>query len=117
MLHGSKPLPTPHKVMLPDLLSGAEDGPWVALIGIVHSVELDEMHVVLTVATADGTVTATTDKEEGANYAALVDSEIVIRGVAAPLVNSRRQMTGARLLLPGLKTISVTAPAPSDAFL
>ena len=82
-----------------------------------RSVELDGMHVVLTVATADGTITAITDKEEGANYSALVDSEIVISGVAAPLVNLRRQMTGARLLFPGMKTITVTEPAPPDPFL
>jgi diguanylate cyclase (GGDEF)-like protein len=75
------------------------------------------MHVVLTVATADGTVTATTDKEDGTNYSALVDSEIVIRGVAAPLVNSRRQLTGIRLLFPGMKTVTITEPAPSDPFL
>ena len=117
ILPGTKSLPAARAVALAQLLNGSEDCQWVALRGIVRSVELDGMHVVLTVATADGTITATTDKEEGANYSALVDSEIVISGVAAPLVNLRRQMTGARLLFPGMKTITVTEPAPPDPFL
>jgi len=94
ILPGTKSLPAARAIALAQLLNGSEDGQWVALRGIVRSVELDGMHVVLTVATADGTITAATDKEEGANYSALVDSEIVISGVAAPLVNLRRQMTG-----------------------
>jgi diguanylate cyclase (GGDEF)-like protein len=117
ILPGSKPFPTPRTVTFSKLLTGSEDGQWVALGGIVRSVEFDGMHVVLTVAAPDGTLSATTDKEEGANYSALVDSDIVISGVAAPLVNSRRQLTGVRLLFPGMKTITITEPAPPDPFL
>jgi diguanylate cyclase (GGDEF)-like protein len=116
ILPGSKPLPTASAVTVSQLLNGGKDSDWVSLEGVVHSVEFDGMHVVLTVATPDGTLSATTDKEDGANYFALVDSEIVIQGVAAPLVNSRRQLTGVRLLFPGIKTISVKTPAPADPF-
>lgn len=116
ILNGSEPLPAARTVTLPHLLTGSEDGQWVALRGIVHAVELDGMHVVLTLASADGALTATTDKEDGTNYPALVDSEITICGVAAPLVNSRRQMMGVRLLFPGMKAITVKEPAPADPF-
>jgi len=116
ILGGSRPLPVARTVTLPHLLGGSEDGQWVALKGIVHSVEFDGMHVVLSVATADGTFTATTDKEEKADYSALVDSEITIRGVATPLVNPKRQMMGARLLFPGMATITVEKPPPSNPF-
>jgi diguanylate cyclase (GGDEF)-like protein len=116
ILHGSERLPAARPVTLPDLLSGAEDAQWVALRGIVRSVEVDGMHVVLNVATAEGTITATTDNENGTNFRALVDSTILIRGVAAPLVNSRRQMTGERLLFPGMKSVVIEEPAPSDPF-
>lgn len=117
ILQGSYRLPSARTVKLPDILSGAEDGQWVALQGIVHSAEVEGMHVVLTVATADGTITATTDKESVASYSGLVDAEIQIRGTAAPLANSRRQMTGARLLFPGMKSITIVEPAPPDPFL
>jgi diguanylate cyclase (GGDEF)-like protein len=117
ILQGSQELPAAPTVTLPDLLSGAEDGQWVALRGIVHSVEVEGMHVVLTLASADGTITATTDKENGANYSALVDSGILIRGMSAPVVNSRRQMAGARLLFPGMKSITVEESAPFNPLL
>jgi diguanylate cyclase (GGDEF)-like protein len=117
ILPGSKPLPTASAVTVAQLLRGGNDSRWVALEGIVRSVEFDGMHVVLTVATADGTISATTDKEQGANYPALIDSEIVIEGVAAPLVNARRQLTGVRLLFPGMKTLAIKMPAPADPFL
>jgi len=116
ILPGSQPLPTAPEVTVSQLLSGGKDSDWVAVQGVVHSVEFDGMHVVLTVATPDGTISATTDKEDGANYSAMVDSDIVIQGINAPLVNARRQLTGVRLLFPGMKTISVRTPAPADPF-
>ena len=116
ILPGSKPLPAASAVTVSQLLNGGKDSDWVALEGIVHSVEFDGMHVVLTVATPDGTLSATTDKEDGADYSSLVDSEIVIQGINAPLVNARRQLTGVRLLFPGIETISVRTPAPADPF-
>jgi diguanylate cyclase (GGDEF)-like protein len=116
ILPGSQPLPAAPDVTVSQLLGGGKDSDWVALRGVVHSVEFDGMHVVLTVATPDGTISATTDKEDGANYSALVDSEIVIQGINAPLVNARRQLTGVRLLFPGMKTISIRTPAPADPF-
>jgi len=117
ILPGSNPLPTPRASTVSTLLTGSEDSQWVALRGIVRSAQLDGMHDVITLATNDGTITATTDKEDGANYSALIDSEVILRGVAAPLVNSRRQLTGMRLLFPGMKTLSIIAPAAPDPFL
>ncbi len=116
VLPGSQALPPAAEVTVSQLLAGGKDSYWVALEGVVRSVEFDGMHVVLTMATPDGTISATTDKEDGANYSALVDSEVAIQGVAAPLVNARRQLTGVRLLFPGLKTLSVRTPAPADPF-
>lgn len=116
ILPGLQRLPTAAPVTVSQLLSGGKDSDWVALEGVVRSVEFDGMHVVLTVAASDGTLSATTDKEDGANYSALVDSDIVIRGINAPLVNARRQLTGVRLLFPGMKSISVRTPASEDPF-
>lgn len=112
----SRPLPTPLRVTLPDLFTGTLDGQWIAIEGLVHSVETDGMHVVLTLATDDGLITATTVKQEGANYASLVDCKILIPAVAAPLVDNKRQMVGVRLLFPDFKAIKVEEPAPVDPF-
>jgi diguanylate cyclase (GGDEF)-like protein len=113
----SAPLPKPRSATLPFLLTGTEDGQWVSLEGVVHSVEFYGKHVVLTVATFDGPITATSDKEEDVNYATLVDSKVQVRAVAAPLVGDKRDLVGVRLLFPDFKTsISIEEPAPANPF-
>lgn len=116
LLPGSLPLPKPVRGELPLLLTGTEDGQWVEIEGIVHAVEVDGKHVVLTVATADGTLTATSIKEPEANYSALVDAKVTLRGVAAPLVDGKRRMIGVRILFPGMSTVFIKEPAPGDPF-
>lgn len=116
LLPGTGTLPQAHRVRLPVLLRGTEDGQWVELEGIVHSVEVDGMHVIFTIATDDGTLTATTIKEVGADYKRLVDSKVLLDGVAAPLVDPKRRMLGVRILFPGLSTLRVEEPAPADPF-
>ena len=113
---GTQPLPNPLRVTLPNLFTGTLDGQWIAIEGLVHSVETDGMHVVLTLATDDGLITATTVKQDGANYTSLVDCKILIPAVAAPLVDNKRQMVGVRLLFPDFKAIKVEEPAPVDSF-
>ena len=111
------PLPEPRTATLPFLLTGTEDGQWVSLEGVVHSVEFYEKHVVLTVATLDGPITATSDKEEGVDYAVLVDSKVQIRAVAAPLVGEKRDLVGVRLLFPDFKSsITTEEPGPANPF-
>lgn len=116
ILPGSRPLPKARRARLPLLLTGIEDGQWIELEGIVHAVEVDGMHVILTVSTDDGSLTATTVKEAGADYSRLVDSKILLRGVAAPLVDPKRRMLGVRILFPGLSTVTVEEPAPANPF-
>jgi diguanylate cyclase (GGDEF)-like protein len=116
LLPGSAPLPQPRPGTIPHLLAGTEDGQWVALDGIVHSVDLEEEHAVLTLATSDGTLTATTDREKNADYASLVDAQIRLRGVAAPLVDAKRRMIGVRILFPGLQSVTLEKRGPANPF-
>jgi signal transduction histidine kinase len=109
-------LPKSRRVTLSDLLTGAEDGQWVELEGMVHSVESYDHHMVLTLATDGGSLTATTVREDGADYAGLVDSKVLVHAVAAPLVDNKGQMTGVRLLFPGLSAVTIEQRAPSDPF-
>jgi diguanylate cyclase (GGDEF)-like protein len=111
-----KPLPAPRRVTLPHLLTGAEDGQWVVIEGIVHFVEFDGMHAVLTLATEDGMVIARMVKQQGADYNRLIDSKVLISGIAGPLVDNKMQMIGVRLLVPSLDDITVEEPAPLDPF-
>src|ERR1019366_6673258 len=103
-------------VSLGHLLTGAEDGQWVEIVGVVHSVLESGRNVTLNVAMSDGPIGATTVKEEGRDYSGLIDAKVRIRAVAAPLFNGNRQMTGARLFFPGLAQVAVLEPAPAGPF-
>ena len=99
---------------LAQLLTGADDGQWVEVEGVVHSVAQSGRHVTLTLALKDGMIRGVTQLEEGADYARLVDSEIVLHANAAPIWTKNRQMVGARLLFPSLAQIRIEKPSPAD---
>ena len=103
-------------VTLPILLSGAEDGQWVEIQGVVHSVTESAANVHLQVAMDSGVIAATTVRQPGVDYQYLVDKWVRLRGNAAPIFNANRQLTGARLFFPGLETVTTDAPDSGGAF-
>jgi diguanylate cyclase (GGDEF)-like protein len=112
-----RPLPNAHRVTLSSLLMDKEDGGWVELEGVVHAVDSDQMRAVLTLGTDEGPITASTVNEDGANYATLIGSKVLIRGRPSPLVDrNKRQMVGVRLLFPNFEAITVEKSAPRDPF-
>ncbi|HEY0795312.1 MAG TPA: GGDEF domain-containing protein [Acidisarcina sp.] len=108
--------PTAPFVGLRRLLTGLEDGQWVEVEGIVHSVFLTEHNIALQLVMAEGTVNAVSVRERGVDYTKLVDSKVRIRANAAPLFNGRRQMVGVHLLFPNMSTVEVTEAGPPDPF-
>ena len=108
--------PSAPRVSLANLLTGAQDGQWVEVEGVVHSVTHERRNVVLGLALSDGMIRATTVAEEGANYGALIDAKVSMRANAAPLFNKDRQMVGARLFVPSITCIRVEEAAPPDPF-
>jgi signal transduction histidine kinase/ActR/RegA family two-component response regulator len=114
---GKSPLPsTPPRATLAQILTGAEDGKWVEVEGVVHAVRESGMNIHLDLALSDGTITATTVKEVGADYESLVDTRVRLRGNQAPLFNPQGAMTGAYLLFPNRAQVMVEDPAPVRPF-
>jgi diguanylate cyclase (GGDEF)-like protein len=113
---GRSHLPTvAPQVSLTRLLSGAEDGQWIEIEGVIHSVFLTPHDVVLQVAVRDGMISGKVPREPGRDYARLVDARVRIDANAGPLFNGNGQMIGARLLLPNLSTVHVLEGGPADA--
>jgi hypothetical protein len=57
--------PAAPRVTLTQLLSGAYDGQWVEVEGVVHAVWQSGKNVTLELALSDGAITATTLEEPG----------------------------------------------------
>ncbi len=114
---GEAPLPTSAPlVSISHLLTGAEDGQWVEIEGVVRSVHQTKWNNILNVATSEGSISALTTRELGTNYESLVDAKVRLRGDDGPVFNRSQQMTGTHLLFPGMEAIRVEEPAADKPF-
>ena len=117
-LIGRPGLPSnPDRPSLTRLLSGAEDGQWIEVEGVVHSAVEHNGHTNMQLVMADGPITILMGDHAFAAYAALVDARVRIRGNAGPLMDpSRTQMIGAKIDSPGHAAVEILDPAPDDPF-
>jgi hypothetical protein len=113
---GKSPLPSPKRVTFAQILTGAEDGQWVEVEGVVHAVRESKKNISLSLALSDGAMTATTIKEVGVDYDSLVDAKVRIRGNQAPLFNHHGAITGAYLLFPDRAELTVEEPGAAHPF-
>jgi len=104
------------RVTMTEMLTGAEDGQWVEIEGVVHSVLESGRNITLLLALSDGVLAATTVRESGADYTSLIDAKVRLRGNAAPLFNHQLQMTGAHVMFPNLTQVRIEEPAPAHPF-
>ena len=120
--HGVKVIEESHlpvtapRVSFGRLLTGADDGQWVEIEGLVHSAVTKGKNVTLYVAMSDGTIGSTTVEEAGRDYSGLIDATVRIRGSVAPFYTKNRQLTGARLFFPNLTQVTILEPAPADPY-
>jgi len=114
---GHAPLPAfAPAVSMTRLLTGAEDGQWVEVEGVVRSIRQSETNVFVHLALGDGEITAYGVKEPGVDYDRLIDAKVKMRANAGPLFNHKGQLTGAHLVFPGMATVQVEEPAPLHPF-
>ncbi len=104
------------RVSLAHMRTGADDGQWVEVEGVVHALVRSGKNVIVDLALGDGVVRATTVAEPGADYDRLIDARVRVRAAVAPTFNSNRQITGARIFFPTLREVTVEEPAPADPF-
>jgi hypothetical protein len=113
---GKSPLPSPPRVTFAQMLTGAEDGQWVEVEGVVHAVRESGKNISLNLALSDGTIIASTVKEVGVDYESLVDAKVRLRGNQGPRYNPRGAMIGAYLHFPNRAQVMVMEPAPARPF-
>ncbi len=98
------------------LKTGADDGQWVELEGVVRAVTKYQDKADLKLALDDGLIGAMAVISPGVDYAGLVDATVTIRGNVGPSYNHQRQLTGAHMLFPGMAAVRVKEPAPAHPF-
>ena len=108
--------PHPPRRSLAHMLTGADDGAWVEVEGVVRSVEPSGNKLSVVLALADGTIHGITQGEPGTDYSGLIDALVLVRANAAPVWTGNGQMVGARLLFPSISLVQIEEPAPADPF-
>jgi signal transduction histidine kinase/ActR/RegA family two-component response regulator len=103
-------------VSLTRALSGAEDGQWREVEGIVHSVAMSGKQALFKLAMLDGVVLAVVLKQEGVDYSAFVDARVRIHANVCPQFNHKRQMTGVQFLFPSLSALTIVERPAVDPF-
>lgn len=111
-------LPEPsERPSLNRIMTGAVDGQWIEVEGLVHSASIFDTYVLLQMALADGPLTVGMVKEAGVDYSSLVDAQIRIRGHSHPVMDvSHKHMIGVRVESPGLIAMQIVQAPPKDPY-
>jgi signal transduction histidine kinase len=109
---GDGELPPVRLTTAENLFSGKEDGQWVEVKCHVRSasVHRGRAEFEVTIGTSRFVVRVPDRVSDRTSLDAYVDCEVGIRGVCAPLYNSKRQLFNVRLLAPNLDCIVIEAP-------
>jgi signal transduction histidine kinase len=110
-------LPVAARVDLQDLANGTLDAHWVQLEGVVRRVAGESSHVTLAVMTRAGRFRVILPKISNQPPPAhLVDALVSIQGACSSQLNTRGQLSGVTLHVPGLEQIRILEAVPPDAF-
>jgi len=113
---GAAPLPRAQPASYERLVSGAEDSQWVEVEGVVRAAQVQNVHLSMRVALAGGQITVRVPNFHDTVPATLVDSKVRLQGACGAIFNSRGQLTGVVLNVPGPDQMSVEEPGPLDPF-
>jgi len=111
-------LPTnPARPSFARLLTGNEDGQWVEVEGVVHSIVNAGGQINLQLAMDDGTIPVLIGEGSFSDFSGLVDAKVRIRGNPGPLFDvSRHQMLGANIHCPDISAVAILERPPDDPF-
>jgi len=104
--------PEPRRASWNDLMSGSYDSQWVEVEGVVSVVEKQR----LTIIVAGGQLVVWINEMDKDCRDRLLGSLVRVHGVCAPLLNSRRQRLGQRLLVPSIEHLEMVKAAPENPF-
>ena len=109
-------LPTPAHVDAAQLRTGPYDCAWVQVEGMVQRVREFGHMVVLKIVMGSSEVSATTMREPGIDYERLLDAQVRIRGVAAPLYRGNHLTVGGRVFFQTLRQVEIVEAGALDPF-
>lgn len=116
---GRAPVPPPRERTFEQLATGADDGQWVKISGVVRSAVIEPhrsyVRLSMKLATPGGRMTVRVPNVESRDVSRIIDSEATITGTFIPAFNRHRQLLAVRLFVPSLAHVNFgPAPHPID---
>jgi diguanylate cyclase (GGDEF)-like protein len=112
---GHPGLPAPKTGRFGSANWGREDCHWLELEGVVQRVAQGRADALLTLAWGRTSYKAHV-LAPAASLAHLLDADVKLRGVCGALFNTKRQMLGIQMFVPGMECIRVLRAPPADPF-
>jgi len=109
---GKGSMPVPPQPSWDHLLSGEDDGRWVAVEGVITEAQNER----LTLGVAGNQLIARVNQLDGNSVRSLPGTLVRVHGVCAPILNSHRQRIGVRLLVPSLESVDLLGLVPQNLF-
>ena len=115
---GKSAFPKPQPVTYNDAATGAFDGQWVQMDGVVRSFvqQAEGSVLVIDVATPTGAFKVRVPDYHQPFPIELVDAKVRFHGVCGAAFNSRNQLVSFHLFMPSLKDLDVLEAPPKDPF-
>ena len=115
---GTAPLPLPQRLPIGRLLSGNDDSQRIEVEGVVQAISPPDRDGLSTlVMVVDGhRCRVRFERGNELTGAALVDAEVRVRGVFAPMFNVRGEVTGLKIHCMGAEDIDTLKPPAADPF-
>jgi PAS domain S-box-containing protein len=117
-LVGKGILPDAKPTSFEQLSTGHEDSQFVEVVGVVRSIQPDELSPYhrLEVATGGGRLTTYAKRLPVKKPEELVDSTVKLRGVCSTVFNRQRQLFAIRLLVPRAEDLTIEKAVPAKPF-
>jgi len=113
---GEGRIPPPRHVAVDQLLTGVEDGQWIAFEGTVRSARLRDSMLSLVVASGQSQVEVMTTAAGAREIGRLVHARVRVEGTAGPVFNQRHQLITVCIYSPSWQRLRILEAAPLDAF-
>jgi two-component system, cell cycle sensor histidine kinase and response regulator CckA len=115
---GRVPMPTPQRVAYAQMATGAMDGDWVEIEGVIQRflLEAEGDILVIDVSTEGHELRARVPGFHHPLPAELSGARVALRGVSGAAFNDKKQLIGVHLFMPTLDDVRILEPAPTDLF-
>jgi len=115
-VEGEEVIPPARRASVAWVAQDKEDSQWVAVEGVVHSVDVVSGDLVISIESDGSRLHGRIEEGNYPNVPALYGARVLLKGVGSSVQNDRGQLIGCELVIPSAADVVVEQAPPSDPF-